>query len=134
MSAVSASLEELIRGLRSCRIAVIGDVMLDRYVQGRADRLSPEAPIPILDVAEEYQMPGGAANVAMKALGLGAHVRLVGLIGVDPAAEELRSLLAGEPHLGTDLIADPDRATTVKTRFIAHNQQLLRVDRECRAS
>jgi D-beta-D-heptose 7-phosphate kinase/D-beta-D-heptose 1-phosphate adenosyltransferase len=134
MSAASASLEKLIRGLRSCRIAVIGDVMLDRYVQGCTDRLSPEAPIPILDVAEEYQMPGGAANVAMKALGLGAQVRLVGLIGVDPAAEELRSLLAGQPHLGTDLIADPDRATTVKTRFIAHNQQLLRVDRECRAA
>jgi D-beta-D-heptose 7-phosphate kinase/D-beta-D-heptose 1-phosphate adenosyltransferase len=134
MNSASANLEGLIRGLRPCQIAVIGDVMLDHYVQGRADRLSPEAPIPILDVAEEYRMPGGAANVAMKALSLGAQVRLVGLVGVDPAMEELRGLLAGQPHLSTDLIADPGRATTVKTRFIAQNQQLLRVDRERRAA
>jgi D-beta-D-heptose 7-phosphate kinase/D-beta-D-heptose 1-phosphate adenosyltransferase len=132
MNVSSASLEGLVRRLRPCRVAVIGDVMLDHYVKGRAERLSPEAPIQVLDVAEEYQMPGGAANVAMKALGLGAQVRLVGLVGDDAAAEELRGLLTIQHELSSDLIADPQRATTVKTRFIAQNQQLLRVDREHR--
>ena len=126
MNTVNASLERLIRSLRPCRVAVIGDVMLDRYVKGSANRLSPEAPIQVLDVTDEYQMPGGAANVAMKAIGLGADVWLVGLVGVDPAASELRALLAARPDLSENVIADPGRATTVKTRFIAHNQQLLR--------
>src|SRR5262249_19533583 len=120
------------RRLRSCRIAVIGDVMLDDYIKGNADRLSPEAPIQILDVTQEFRVPGGAANVAMKAIGIGAQVRVVGLVGADPAAEALRALLMTRPDLSQDLIADPCRTTTVKTRFIAHNQQLLRVDRERR--
>ena len=76
-------LEELIRTLRPCRAAVIGDMMLDRYVNGNADRISPEAPIPILDVTDEYQMLGGAANVAMKVAELGSSVGAVGLVGVD---------------------------------------------------
>ena len=66
-------LEELIRTLRPCRVAVIGDVMLDRYVKGNTDRISPEAPIPILDITDEYQMLGGAANVAMKVAELGSR-------------------------------------------------------------
>ncbi len=125
-------LEELVHGLRPVRVAVIGDVMLDRYVKGRADRLSPEAPIQVLDVTDEYQMPGGAANVAMKAVGLEARVTLVGLLGDDPAAAELRTLLTDHPDLSDALVGDAARSTTVKTRFIAHNQQLLRVDRERR--
>ena len=67
-----STLEELIRTLRPCRVAVIGDVMLDRYVKGNTDRISPEAPIPILDITDEYQMLGGAANVAMKVAELGS--------------------------------------------------------------
>jgi D-beta-D-heptose 7-phosphate kinase/D-beta-D-heptose 1-phosphate adenosyltransferase len=134
MDPASPGLEELIGGLRPSRVAVIGDVMLDHYVKGRTDRLSPEAPIPILDVEQEDRMPGGAANVAMKAIGLGAEVRLVGLVGADPAADELRALLRIQPAFRDGLIADPGRATTVKTRFIAHNQQLLRVDRERRGA
>ena len=81
MSAVNRKFEGLIRGLRPCQIAVIGDVMLDHYVKGNADRLSPEAPIQVLDVTDEFQMPGGAANVAMKIVGLDSKVRMVGLIG-----------------------------------------------------
>ncbi|MGC8641544.1 MAG: PfkB family carbohydrate kinase [Isosphaeraceae bacterium] len=132
MNAVNRKLEGLIRGLKPCRVAVIGDVMLDHYVKGNADRLSPEAPIQVLDVTDEFQMPGGAANVAMKVVGLESKVRMVGLIGKDQAAVDLQGLLAAHPHVSDSLIVDPERATTVKTRFIAHNQQLLRVDRERR--
>jgi D-beta-D-heptose 7-phosphate kinase/D-beta-D-heptose 1-phosphate adenosyltransferase len=134
MNTTRTNIEGLIRRLRSCRIAVIGDVMLDQYVKGDADRLSPEAPIQVLDVIDEYQMPGGAANVAMKALGLGARVRLVGLVGTDSAATDLRALLTAQVDLSDGLVTDPSRTTTVKTRFIAHNQQLLRVDRERRTT
>ena len=127
----TAGLEALIPKLRRCRVAVIGDVMLDRYVKGRANRLSPEAPIQVLDVEEDYQRPGGAANVAMKAVGLESRVRVVGLVGNDPAGgAELRASSPGIPTSGDLLISDPGRSTTEKTRFIAHNQQLLRVDRE----
>ena len=107
--------------------------MLDRYVKGRANRLSPEAPIQVLEVSDEYQMPGGAANVAMKVVGLESQVEMVGLVGEDSPATNLRALLASHPHVTDSLIGDPDRSTTEKTRFIAHNQQLLRVDRERRS-
>ncbi len=134
MNRSTSGVEGLVRALRPCRVAVIGDVMLDRYVKGRADRLSPEAPIQVLEVNDEYQMPGGAANVATKAVELGASVRIVGLVGADAAAAELRELLAARPGLDDGLIPDPARRTTEKTRFVAHNQQLLRVDRERRAA
>lgn len=132
MSDASRKLDGLIRRLQTCRVAVIGDVMLDHYVKGNADRLSPEAPIQVLDVTDEFQMPGGAANVAMKVVGLGSTVHMVGLVGADQAGADLRSLLASHPAVTDRMIADPGRSTTVKTRFIAHNQQLLRVDRERR--
>jgi D-beta-D-heptose 7-phosphate kinase / D-beta-D-heptose 1-phosphate adenosyltransferase len=132
MSAVKGKLEGLIRGLRPCQVAIIGDVMIDHYVRGNADRLSPEAPIQVLDVTDEFQLPGGAANVAMKVVGLESKVRMVGLIGADQAAGELLALLVPHPDISNNLIVDPGRSTTVKTRFIAHNQQLLRVDRERR--
>ena len=132
MNAVNRKLDGLIRGLRACQVAVIGDVMLDHYVKGNADRLSPEAPIQVLDVTDEFQMPGGAANVAMKVVGLESRVRMVGLIGADRAAADLQALLASHRDVTDSLIVDPGRSTTVKTRFIAHNQQLLRVDRERR--
>src|SRR4051794_34400018 len=125
-------LEGLVRALRPRSVAVVGDGMLDRCVRGRVDRLSPEAPIQVLEAADEYQMPGGAANVAMKAVGLGSRVRLVGLVGDDEPAAAIRGLLAAGRRVDDGLVADPGRATTVKTRFIAHNQQLLRVDRENR--
>jgi len=132
MSAVNRKLEGLIRGMKPCRVAVIGDVMLDHYVKGNADRLSPEAPIQVLDVTSEFQMPGGAANVAMKVVGLESKVQMVGLVGDDQSAVDLQALLASHPLVHDSLVVDQARSTTVKTRFIAHNQQLLRVDRERR--
>jgi D-beta-D-heptose 7-phosphate kinase/D-beta-D-heptose 1-phosphate adenosyltransferase len=107
--------------------------MLDRYVQGRATRLSPEAPIQVLEASNQNEMPGGAANVASKAAELNADVTLVGLVGDDAEADSLRRVLLERPALHPDLITDRERPTTLKTRFIAHNQQLLRVDREQRA-
>jgi D-beta-D-heptose 7-phosphate kinase/D-beta-D-heptose 1-phosphate adenosyltransferase len=83
-------------------------------------------------MADESVMPGGAANVALKAVELGGRARLVGLVGEDEAAGELRALLAPRHNVETVLIAEPTRPTTVKTRFLAHNRQLLRVDRECK--
>ncbi len=127
-----ARLNELVRKLRPCRVAVIGDVMLDRYVKGSSDRISPEAPIQVLDVSDEYQMLGGAANVAMKVAELGSLVCAVGLIGMDQSAAELQALLAGHPAIVDHLLDDSGRCTTVKTRCIARNQQLLRADREVR--
>jgi D-beta-D-heptose 7-phosphate kinase/D-beta-D-heptose 1-phosphate adenosyltransferase len=132
-SMANPRVEGLIKAMRPCSVAVIGDVMLDRYVQGQVNRLSPEAPIQVLEVADEYKMPGGAANVAMKVVGLESRVRLIGLVGNDDAAGELRGLLTDQQQIADGLVADPERATTVKTRFIAHNQQLLRVDREKRS-
>src|SRR4051794_22930659 len=132
MLGVEQGLRGLIRSLKTCHAAVIGDVMLDHYVKGNADRLSPEAPIQVLDVTDEFQLPGGAANVAMKVLGLGSTVSIVGLVGADQAAADLRSLMASHRLISDCLVADPERSTTVKTRFIAQNQQLLRVDRERR--
>lgn len=123
----------MVRSIRPRALAVVGDVMLDRYIRGEVRRLSPEAPIQVLEVGAESALPGGAANVAMKAAELDARVRLVALVGDDAPAADLRALLAARTGLETRLIADPGRATTVKTRYIAHNQQLLRVDREHRA-
>src|SRR3954471_8896500 len=109
MSVVNAKLERLIKDMRPCQVAVIGDVMLDHYVKGDADRLSPEAPIQVLNVSDEFHMPGGAANVAMKVVGLESKVRMVGLVGVDRAADELRELLVSHPDVSDSLIVDQDR-------------------------
>lgn len=108
----------------------IGDVMLDQYVYGDVDRVSPEAPIPVLNVTRRAQAMGGAGNVACNIAALGACANLVAVIGDDDAGARVRDLLSNwegtEPHL----LVDPDRPTTVKTRFIAGGQQLLRADDE----
>jgi D-beta-D-heptose 7-phosphate kinase / D-beta-D-heptose 1-phosphate adenosyltransferase len=127
-------LNVLIAQLRPCSVAVVGDLMLDRYIRGRAERLSPEAPIQVLDVAEEEDLPGGAANVASKIAGLCSEARVVGLIGEDEASFRLRQLLEDGGAATTGMVVDSSRRCTVKTRFVADNQQLLRVDREVRTA
>ena len=131
---VEADLAQLARSLRRCTVVVIGDVMLDRYVTGDAERLSPEAPIPVLNVTDEQTLLGGAANVAMKVVELGAKVRIVGLIGEDSAGSEVRALLEASGIDTTHLVVHPTRPTTVKTRLVARNQQLMRIDREQRVA
>lgn len=112
-------------------ILIVGDVMLDHFVVGRVNRISPEAPVPVVEFDHEEHRPGGAANVARNVRALGGRVALGGVIGSDAAAERLAALL-GATDIGTDgLIADPSRPTTRKLRIVtARHQQVARVDYE----
>src|SRR5258705_1938690 len=114
------------------RLMVLGDLMLDRYLWGRVDRISPEAPVPVVDIERESWSLGGAGNVAANLCALGAEAMLAGVVGND--ADGLALLRALEER-GVDtrlVVRDPDRPTTVKTRVIAHAQQVVRYDREVR--
>ncbi len=117
----------LVEALAGASVLVVGDVMLDRYVYGDVERISPEAPIPVLRVARETAMPGGAGNVARNLAALGGRPHLVAAVGDDAAGRELGSLVA---DMTADLVRVPGRPTTVKTRYIAERQQLLRADAE----
>jgi len=111
------------------RVLVVGDLMLDEFVWGKVSRISPEAPVPVVWVQSESVMPGGAANVANNIRALGGHVTLVGVVGQDRWAEVLLKDLASR-RIDTTSIVKTSRPTTVKTRVIAHHQQVVRVDRE----
>jgi D-beta-D-heptose 7-phosphate kinase/D-beta-D-heptose 1-phosphate adenosyltransferase len=115
------------------RVLVLGDVMLDRFIYGSVERTSPEAPVPVLALARTASMPGGAANVARNVVALGARVELLGVVGEDAAAAELRADLAALPALASHLVADATRPTTTKTRYVADRQQILRTDVELAA-
>lgn len=106
---------------------VVGDVMLDRYWFGSVDRVSPEAPVPVLAVKDEESRAGGAANVAHNLLALGAQSRLLSVVGDDDAGREIKSILDSY-GASTSLIVDTSIKTIVKLRMVAQNQQLLRVD------
>jgi rfaE bifunctional protein kinase chain/domain len=108
---------------------VVGDVMLDRYWFGEVERISPEAPVPVVHVAKREDRLGGAANVARNAVALGAQVTLVGLVGQDEAATRVRSLL-GEAGVQAHLVTDAHHPTTLKMRVLGRQQQLLRIDFE----
>ncbi len=109
---------------------VVGDLMLDRYLWGEVDRISPEAPVPVVRVSKETENPGGAANVAASVRALGARIVLMGVVGADPFGEVFKKKLAGLKISATGLVEDPKRNTTVKTRIVAHSQQVVRIDRE----
>jgi D-glycero-beta-D-manno-heptose-7-phosphate kinase len=114
----------------SCRVLVVGDIMLDEYVFGTVGRISPEAPVPVVAVTRDTRVAGGAANVALNLAGLGVKVEIAGLVGNDAAGKYLARVLRGR-RIGTSaVVAEPGRPTTVKTRVIAHSQQVVRVDRE----
>ena len=125
-----SELQHLLERCAGVNIAVVGDLMLDRYIYGEAQRISPEAPIPVMSHRRESVMLGGAGNVARGLAALGARVELAAVCGEDAAANELVALIAAEPGLDADLVIDPARPTTVKTRFVAGGQQLLRLDSE----
>ncbi len=124
---------DAVRGLVSefggKRVLVLGDVMLDRFIWGEVDRISPEAPVPVVRVRRETLHLGGAGNVAANLASLGARVSIVGVVGSDAAAEQLEATLS-EAGIDARLVQDPGRTTTVKTRVIARAQQVVRVDRE----
>lgn len=120
----------VLKNFRKKKILVIGDLILDRYIWGRVERISPEAPVPIVDVEEDTFMLGGSANVANNIVSLGGDATVTGVVGKDRAGDVLRDLLAEK---GIDFIAFEDkRPTTAKTRVIAHNQQVVRFDKEGR--
>jgi D-beta-D-heptose 7-phosphate kinase / D-beta-D-heptose 1-phosphate adenosyltransferase len=123
---------QIIQSVSPRPITVVGDLILDTYIRGRADRISPEAPIQILDVEEESSNPGGATNVAANLRALGADVECAGVVGADREGDLLLSRLE-ERGIGTScIVRDPNRPTISKTRVVSHNQQLLRIDKEKR--
>lgn len=129
-----AQLEALLGATAQARVLVLGDVMLDQFLWGNVTRISPEAPVPVVEFDRESFMPGGAANVARNLAALGAGVSLFGLTGKDPAARQLRELLGAQGVECAGLVTAADRMTTRKIRVLAQQQQVVRVDRETRAT
>ena len=116
--------------LRGVTVLALGDVMLDEYVWGEVNRISPEAPVPVVEVRRRTYAAGGAANVAAGVVALEGRTFLAGVIGADAAAEALREALRAAGVDPGDLVVDPSRPTTSKTRVIAHAQQVVRTDHE----
>ena len=123
-------LRSLVKEFSKRRILVVGDVGIDRYVTGNVERISPEAPVPIVFVTSEVHKLGLAANVADNIHALGGDSELVGLVGKDRYADEIRALLRKSKVSSRALIADPHRCTIVKERIVSDRQQLLRIDYE----
>ncbi len=123
-------LADAVRLLRRGTALVVGDAMLDRYVFGRVERVSPEAPVPVLSVDREVALPGGAGNVVRNLTALGCAVAFVSVVGDDQAGSDLTGLIGGQPGVEPWLLVQGGRATTTKTRFLAAGQQLLRADHE----
>jgi rfaE bifunctional protein kinase chain/domain len=126
-------LTKLLRDIADCRVLVVGDAMLDRYWHGGVDRISPEAPVPVVSVKHVDERPGGAANVARNARALGANCRLLSITGDDAEANTLERLLKAE-GIDCSLYRDKLINTIVKLRVISRNQQLIRLDFESPAS
>ncbi len=115
---------------RSSRVVVLGDLILDRFVYGHVHRISPEAPIPVVEVTDELVLPGGAANVARNVCALGGRAVLLGVTGNDENGARLRRVVEADGVEAGGIERVPERPTTVKTRIVAHRQQVVRVDRE----
>jgi len=128
-----SSLTDLLAAFPGRGVLVVGDVMLDEYVWGDVRRISPEAPVPVVEVRRRSASPGGAANTAANVAALGGRPVLVSVVGQDHAAARLREVLAQNGTDAHGLCADPARATTTKSRIVAHNQQVVRFDVEERA-
>lgn len=120
----------LLNSFRGKKILVLGDLMLDRYLMGQVHRLSPEAPVPIVEIDAEYSRLGGAANVGNNVMALGGTAFLVGIVGNDNSGQELINLMEEQGFLKNGIIVTENRPTTVKTRVIANNQHVVRTDRE----
>src|SRR6202045_1991708 len=123
-------LQEILDQAPRKHILVIGDLMLDEFVWGKVSRISPEAPVPVVQVTNETFFPGGAANVARNLREFVDKASVIGLIGKDRGGQQLRQLLAERKIDISDTIEDEKFPTIVKTRIIARHQQVVRVDRE----
>ncbi|MDX1909808.1 MAG: PfkB family carbohydrate kinase [Bacteroidia bacterium] len=114
------------------RVLVVGDMMLDQYLWGRVDRISPEAPVPVVEVSHTENRPGGAANVALNVAAMGATAWPAGIIGQDASGQALQALMQAQGFELRGMVPSPVRTTTTKTRVLAQGQQMLRFDREDR--
>src|SRR2546425_11314034 len=114
-----SALQQLLSAVRGVRVAAVGDLMVDRFVYGDVSRVSAEAPIPILARQSESVMLGAAGNVARNVAALGGLAALIGVVGGDGPAHEALGLIGGEPGIEGFLVTDPDRPTTLKTRFVS---------------
>lgn len=123
-------LTELFEQMKNKHIAVVGDLMIDRYVWGSVNRISPEAPVPVVEVTQESERLGGAANVGNNIVALGGKCTLIGVAGNDSNANSLRKLIEELKMNSSGVITDNSRMTTVKTRVIAQNQHVVRIDNE----
>lgn len=126
----SKVLSEGIDKFSSCRILVVGDVIMDEFLWGRVERISPEAPVPVVQVEEESLVLGGAGNVVNNIISLGGQALLCGVIGNDTMGRELVHMLQEMNSPTHGLVVEDRRPTTIKTRVVAHSQQVVRVDRE----
>lgn len=124
--------ERIIDSFSNSKILIIGDIMMDRYIWGKVSRISPEAPVPVVDVSKISHLLGGAANVANNIYSLGGKVFMAGVVGSDGVGEELLEMLKERKIDVGGVIVDEERPTTLKTRIIAHNQQVVRFDIEKR--
>lgn len=127
--ALASDIDRLAAG----KILCVGDLMLDRFIYGSVDRISPEAPIPVFSIREESTMLGGAGNVVRNVLALGANATFLSVVGDDPVGRELTAMIGREERLQPYLMVERGRISTKKTRYIAASQQLLRADAETRA-
>src|SRR5918997_6422058 len=124
--------DEIARRMTERRVVVYGDCMLDEFVWGDVTRISPEAPVPVVDIRRESVHLGGAGNVLANLIALGARASVAGVVGKDAAGERLRAQLRETSALQADeyIVVDESRPSTIKTRIIAHNQLVVRADRE----
>lgn len=120
---------KIINAFKGKKILIVGDVILDRYIFGKVNRISPEAPVPVVEVQNESFLLGGATNVANNIISLGGIASIAGIVGKDNAGRVLKGLLE-EGSVNTEGLIEDNRPTSVKTRIIAHNQQVVRFDRE----
>ena len=128
----SSRARQILNAAAKSRVLVVGDVMLDQFIWGSVSRISPEAPVPVVEFQKESFMPGGAANVARNLAALKVPAELFGIIGSDHAAHQLKGLLHDQKIGCAGLIANSFRHTSIKTRIVAHKQQVVRIDRETR--
>lgn len=124
------TIQEAFGKFNQLKIAVIGDIMVDAYIWGKVSRISPEAPVPIINLSKREDRLGGAANVALNLVALGVQAEIISVIGKDEAGEKLKNLFEKRNIRCTNLVESADRKTTIKTRVIGNSQHLLRVDNE----
>jgi D-glycero-beta-D-manno-heptose-7-phosphate kinase len=130
----SKRVRQILDATLNAKILVIGDLMLDQFVWGSVRRISPEAPVPVVEFERESFMPGGAANVARNLTALQVPTELFGIVGRDETARRLKQLLLEQNVICEGVLGDPTRPTSLKSRIIAHHQQMVRVDREATAA